>query len=298
MQKVALVLSSGGARGMAHIGVIEELQSKGFEINAISGSSIGALVGGIFAQGKLDEYKKWVCELDKFDVFKLMDFTFTQHGIIKGDKVFQEMAHFIDDKKIEELSIPFAAVATDILNHKEIVFTSGSLFDALRASIAIPTILTPVEKNGKPLVDGGVLNPLPVNHVKREEGDLLVVVDLNSPPGKKQKKQVVEISPDNGNYWDQVKEKIQNFFQNQNDHEEKLNYFNFINKIIEVMQVRISDILMEQYKPDIVVSIPRNSCGSFDYHRAQEMIELGKKEFRKSFNDYTSKRQDIAHENG
>lgn len=283
---------------MAHIGVIEELQSKGFKINAISGSSIGALVGGIYAQGKLDEYKKWVCELDKFDVFKLMDFTFTQHGIIKGDKVFQEMAHFIDDKKIEDLSIPFAAVATDILNHKEIVFTSGSLFDALRASIAIPTILTPVEKNGKPLVDGGVLNPLPVNHVKREEGDLLVVVDLNSPPGKKQKKQVDEISPDNRNYWDQVKEKIQNFFKNQDDHEEKLNYFNFINKIIEVMQVRISDILMEQYKPDIVVSIPRNSCGSFDYHRAQEMIELGKKEFRKSFNDYTSKRQDTAHENG
>jgi len=289
MQKVALVLSSGGARGMAHIGVIEELLSNNFEISSIAGSSIGALIGGIYAQGKLEEFKKWVCELDKFDVFKLMDFTFTQHGIIKGDRVFQEMSHFIDDKKIEDLSIPFAAVATDILNHKEIVFTAGSLFEALRASIAIPTILTPYELNGKPLVDGGVLNPLPVNLVKRQKDDLLVVVDLNSPPGKIMKKAVPNIPPQNGNYWDQLKEKIQNFFQNQNNHEEKLNYFNFINKIIEVMQIRISDILMEQYKPDIVVSVRRNTCGSFDYHRAEEMIESGRKEFLRSLNDYNKK---------
>ena len=286
MQKVSLVLSSGGARGMAHIGVIEELLSNDFEISAIAGSSIGALIGGIHAQGKLEEYKKWVCELDKFDVFKLMDFTFTQQGIIKGDKVFQEMSHFINNKPIEELNIPFAAVATDLLNHREVVFTSGSLFDALRASISIPTILTPHKYKNNQLVDGGVFNPLPVNHVKRQKDDLLVVVDLNAPSDKKIKKSTKELHPESGNYFNHVKEKIQSMFSSKEEQEEKLNYFNFINKTLEVMQVRISGLLLEQYKPDILVTIPRNACGSFDYHRAEEIIELGKTEFLKSLSAF------------
>jgi NTE family protein len=286
MQKVSLVLSSGGARGMAHIGVIEELLSNDFEIAAIAGSSIGALIGGIYAQGKLDEYKKWVSELDKFDVFKLMDFTFTQQGIIKGDKVFQEMSHFINNKPIEELNIPFAAVATDLLNHREVVFTSGSLFDALRASIAIPTILTPHKYKNNQLVDGGVFNPLPVNHVKRQKGDLLVVVDLNAPSDKKAKKNKKESNPEQGNYFNLIKEKIQSMFSSEEEREEKLNYFNFINKTLDVMQVRISGLLLEQYKPDILVTIPRNACGTFDYHRAEEMIELGKTEFLKSLSSF------------
>lgn len=286
MQKVSLVLSSGGARGMAHIGVIEELLSNDFEISAIAGSSIGALIGGIYAQGKLDEFKKWVSELDKFDVFKLMDFTFTQQGIIKGDKVFQEMSQFINNKPIEELNIPFAAVATDLLNHKEVLFTSGSLFDALRASIAIPTILTPYKYNNNQLVDGGVYNPLPVNHVKRQKDDLLVVVDLNAPADKKVKKSKKETTTEPGNYFNHIKEKIHSMFASEEEQEEKLNYFNFINKTLDVMQVRISGLLLEQYKPDILVTIPRNACGSFDYHRAKEMIELGKKEFLESLMSY------------
>lgn len=271
---------------MAHIGVIEELLSKDFEISAIAGSSIGAVIGGIYAQGKLDEYKKWICNLDKYDVFKLIDFTFTQQGIIKGDKVFQEMSRFINNKPIEELNIPFAAIATDILNHKEVVFTTGSLFDALRASIAIPTILTPYKYKNNQLVDGGVFNPLPVNHVKRQKDDLLVVVDLNAPADRKVKKNKKETHPDPGNYFDQIKEKMHCFFTSDEEKEEKLNYFNFINKTIDVMQVRISGLLLEQYKPDILVTIPRNACGSFDYHRAEEMIEMGRKEFLKSLSTY------------
>lgn len=286
MQKVSLVLSSGGARGMAHIGVIEELLSNDFEVSSIAGSSIGALIGGIYAQGKLEEFKKWVIELDKFDVFKLMDFTFTQHGIIKGDKVFQEMSQFINNKQIEELNIPFAAIATDLLNHKEVVFTSGSLFDALRASIAIPTILTPHKYKNNQLVDGGVFNPLPVNHVKRQKDDLLVVVDLNAPTEKKVKRSKKETTTEPGNYFNHIKEKIHGMFASEEEQEEKLNYFNFINKTLDVMQVRISGLLLEQYKPDILVTIPRNACGSFDYHRAKEMIELGKKEFLESFTSY------------
>lgn len=293
MQKVSLVLSSGGARGMAHIGVIEEMLANDFEICSIAGSSIGALIGGIYAQGKLPQYRQWICELDKFDVFKLLDFTFSQQGIIKGDRVFQEMSQFIENKLIEDLDIPFAAVATDILNHKEVVFTKGPLFEALRSSIAIPTILTPHLYNGTLLVDGGILNPLPVNHVKRQKNDLLVVVDINSPPGKSIKKRYPEKDNSHGNYFNHVKEKIQNIFQSQEE-EEKLNYFNFINKIIDVMQVRISTILTEQYKPDIFIKIPRNACGSYDYHRAEEMIELGRKEFRKSLEEFRKTNSQIS----
>lgn len=289
MKKVSLVLSSGGARGMAHIGVIEELIANHYEITSIAGASIGALIGGIYAQGKLEQYKKWVCELDKLDVIKLMDFTFSQQGIIKGDKVFEKMSQFIENKNIEDLDIPFSAVATDILNYREVVFSEGPLFEALRASVAIPTVLTPHTFNGIQLVDGGVFNPLPVEHVKRQKDDILVVVDLNSPPIKKIKKKKQEEEVPNHNYFSQILDKIQTMFQAQEDHEEKLNYFNFINKTIEVMQVRISTMLMDQFKPDLLIKIPRNACGSFDYYRAEEMIELGKQEFRKSHDKFSKK---------
>lgn len=291
MKKVSLVLSSGGARGMAHIGVIDALIEKDFTISSIAGSSIGSVIGGIYAQGRLQDYKKWICELDKLDVLKLIDFTISQQGIIKGDRVFQEMSQFIEDKPIEELDIPFAAIATDLLNHKEKVFTSGSLFEALRASIAIPTILTPHTIDGIQLVDGGVFNPLPVDHVQRSEGDILVVVDLNSPAKKPQRNKKAEIKTgENNNYLGQMLGKVQSIFRsNGEDHEEKLSYFNFINKSIDVMQVRIASLLMEQYKPDIHIKISRNACGSFDYHRAEEMISLGHQEFLKSLEAYQKK---------
>jgi NTE family protein len=292
MKKVSLVLSSGGARGMAHIGVIDGLIEKGFTISSIAGSSIGSVIGGIYAQGRLQDYKEWICELDKLAVLKLIDFTISQQGIIKGDRVFQEMSQFIEDKPIEELDIPFAAVATDLLNHQEKVFTSGSLFEALRASIAIPTILTPHTVDGIQLVDGGVFNPLPVDHVRRSEGDILVVADLNSPAKKPQRKKKTEIKAgENNNYLRQMLEKVQSIFRSgEEDHEEKLSYFNFINKSIDVMQVRIASLLMEQYKPDIHIMIPRNACGSFEYHRAEEMIALGHQEFLKSLEAYLNKK--------
>lgn len=292
MKKVSLVLSSGGARGMAHIGVIDGLIEKEFTISSIAGSSIGSVIGGIYAQGRLQDYKEWICELDKLAVLKLIDFTISQQGIIKGDRVFQEMSQFIEDKPIEELDIPFAAVATDLLNHQEKVFTSGSLFEALRASIAIPTILTPHTVDGIQLVDGGVFNPLPVDHVRRSEGDILVVVDLNSPAKKPQRKKKTEIKAgEDNNYLGQMLEKVQSIFRSGGeDHEEKLSYFNFINKSIDVMQVRIASLLMEQYKPDIHIMIPRNACGSFEYHRAEEMIALGHQEFLKSLEAYLNKK--------
>ena len=146
-QKVALVLGSGGARGTAHIGVIHELIEQGFEISSIAGTSMGALVGGVYAAGKLDEYENWLCSLSKVDIFKLVDFTLSTKGIIKADRVLSEIQKFIPDQKIEDLSIKYAAIASDIKNGKEVVITEGSLFEAIRSSISIPMVITLILKN-------------------------------------------------------------------------------------------------------------------------------------------------------
>ena len=173
-KNVALVLSGGGARGIAHIGVIEELEKQGFDIKSISGTSMGALVGGVYAVGKMQEYKNWICTLDKFDVFKLVDFTFSTQGLVKGDRVINKMKEFIPDINIEDLKIYYAATATDISRKEEVVFTKGSLYEAVRASISIPTVFTPVKTENSLLVDGGVINNVPINHVKRTKDDIII----------------------------------------------------------------------------------------------------------------------------
>ena len=140
---VSLVLGSGGARGYAHIGVIKELIKNDYEIKTISGSSMGALIGGLYAAGKLDEYEQWILGFDVMDILKLVDFSFSRNGMINGDRVFDKIEEMIGDIKIEDLPISFTATATDILNRKEVWLQKGSLKDAIRASIAIPTVFTP-----------------------------------------------------------------------------------------------------------------------------------------------------------
>ena len=179
-QKIALVLSGGGARGNAHIGIIEELVRQGFEIASVTGTSMGALVGGIYADGELAAFKEWMVSLDRRRVFNLVDFTFNRSGMVKGDRVFTAMMEFIHDAQIEDLPIPYAAVAVDLIGQREVVFRHGSLFDAIRASVSIPTVLTPVEAGDCLFVDGSVLNNIPVDHAPRVEGDLLVVADVNA----------------------------------------------------------------------------------------------------------------------
>ncbi len=161
-KSISLVLGSGGARGYAHIGVIEELLKHDYEIKSISGSSMGALIGALYACGKLGEYKEWVLGLDLFDVASLIDLSFARTGIIQGDKVFKEIEKMIGDVMIEDLPISYTAVATDLIKQKEVWFQKGSLLDAVRASIAIPTVFTPKKIGNRHLIDGGVLNPFPI----------------------------------------------------------------------------------------------------------------------------------------
>jgi NTE family protein len=179
---VSLVLSSGGARGMAHIGAIEALEESGYEIVSIAGSSAGALIGGMYATGKLPKFKDWICNLDKIDVFSLMDFTISSRGFIKGDKVFGELKKLIADCHIEDLNIPFVCTAVEIPSGKEHVFRKGSLYAAIRASVSIPTVLTPAKIHGKEYIDGGILNPIPLSLLPKEKrGEIVLAVDLNGP---------------------------------------------------------------------------------------------------------------------
>ena len=278
-QKVALVLGSGGARGTAHIGVIRELINHGYEISSISGTSMGALVGGVYASGKLDEYESWLCSLSKMDVFNLVDFTLSMHGIIKADRVLKEMQKFIPDQKIEDLPIKFTAVATDLKKGKEVVITEGSLFEAIRASISIPLLLTPVQKNDTLFVDGGVLNPIPVNRVFRQWDDILIAVNVNAQIPYQ--KPTVD-APEWG-YFDQLTSGKLSVFQKKLaklvpvNKKKNSGYFILISKTTGLMLSQISMLTLEMNPPDLLIEISRHSCGVFDFYKATEIIELGKK---------------------
>lgn len=190
-KQVALVLGSGGARGYAHIGVIEELEARGYEITCIAGCSMGSVIGGIYAAGKLREYREWVESLDYLDVLRLLDVSF-RLGAIRGERVFGKIHEILGEVNIEDLSIPYTAVATDLTNQQEIWFQEGCLHQAMRASAAIPSLFTPVMQGSRMLVDGGLLNPLPIVPVVSAHSDLIIAVNLNATNQKQYHLPVIE----------------------------------------------------------------------------------------------------------
>jgi len=281
VKNVALVLSGGGARGMAHIGVIEGLLANGYNITSVAGTSIGSVVGGIYAAGNLDDYREWITSLGKLDIFKLMDFAISKSGLIKGEKVFNEMKKIIGNKNIEDLDIPFAAIAVDIYGHKEIVFTSGSLINAIRASVSVPTVLLPYEYNGSELVDGGVLNPFPLDRVKRTDNDILIAVNLNADiPYIKPEK--INISVKNHTNYLQALERVNIYWSKifKTNKQKKAGYFDLITNSIYAMQAKLTQIAIEKNKPDILINISKDACDIFEFHRAEEMIEHGREQLK------------------
>ncbi|MBD1553419.1 patatin-like phospholipase family protein [Pseudomonas typographi] len=193
-KRVALVLGSGGARGYAHIGVIEEIERRGYQIACIAGCSMGAIVGGVYAAGKLEHYRHWIERLDYLDVLRLLDVSF-RLGAIRGEKVFGQLRRIIGEVNIQDLPIPYTAVATDLTNQQEIWFQEGCLHQAMRASAAIPSLFTPVQQGHRVLVDGGLLNPLPIVPVVSSHCDLIVAVNLNATNHKQYALPVVERPP-------------------------------------------------------------------------------------------------------
>lgn len=277
-KKVALVLSSGGARGVAHVGVIKELLDNGYEISAISGSSMGAVVGAVYVKGQLDAYEKWLCDLDRLGVFKLLDFTLSIQGFVRGEKVFREMRRFIDDCNIEDLEIPFSAVACDLINRREVVFNQGSLYDALRASAAVPSVLTPSIINNAEIVDGGVLNPIPIRYVKRTPNDLLVISDVNAPIPYEMPRAFDK--PDKQNFYSKKLNEFLNqwnaLFPKNKAPKKRLSYFEVIAKSVDLMQDKIAEAIIKESKPDVLIQISRDAASTFEFYRAEELIEAGR----------------------
>jgi NTE family protein len=275
--KVSLVLSSGGARGVAHISIIESLLKEGYDIVEISGTSIGSLVAAFYACGKLDKFKKWILKLDKIKTFSLMDFTVSQSGIIKGDKVFSSLKKIIPDEKIENLKIPISIIATDIFNNKEVVIRSGSMYDAIRASCSIPGLVKPYSLNGVDYVDGGVLNPLPINKLHYREN--IITVNLNSPPLKKSNKK--ETTTLYMNYFNSIKK----FFSNNNN-SRHLGIYDITYRSVHMIQNQLSVYQIEKHKTLKNINIPCDVCHPLEFYKAGEILKSGTKFYNETKNNY------------
>lgn len=276
---VSLVLGSGGARGLAHIGVIHWLEENGFTIKSISGCSMGALIGGIYAAGKLDEYEKWVRALRRVDIFTLLDLSWARSGLVKGDKVINTLVDLVGDQRIEDLAISFTAVAADISCEKEVWIQSGRLFDAIRASISLPLFFTPFNHRGGTYIDGGILNPVPIAPTFGDETDMTIAVNLGGPVAENARS--LPAAPEPEKQVSQFQEKINRFIRKfrKTTAEESAGHdwgaYDIINHAFETMQSTIARQKLAAYPPDHIIEIARNACGTLEFHRASDMIALG-----------------------
>ena len=285
-KSVSLVLGSGGARGLAHIGVIHELEDQGYEIAALVGCSIGALIGGIYAAGKLDDYESWVAEITKLDVINLLDISWGRRGLVKGDKIINQLIDIVGDCNIEDLPLPFTAVATDIGSGQEVWLKSGRLFDAIRASISLPLFFTPFEYQGMRLIDGGVLNPVPIAPTFGDQTDITIAVNLGGSPTADVPK--VEHKPESRRESSAVRKWINGLVNelhdslSHRDDEDDWGAYDVANQAFDAMQSTIARQKLATYPPDVIIEIPRNACGTLEFDRALDMIELGRQKTRHS----------------
>ncbi|KGJ92859.1 patatin-like phospholipase family protein [Colwellia psychrerythraea] len=270
---ISLVLGSGGARGLAHIGVIHWLEEQGYEIASISGCSMGALIGGVYAAGKLDVFEQWVRDINRVDILTLLDLSWQKNGLVKGDKIIATLTELVGDIAIEDLPIKYTAVAADIANEKEVWLSSGNLFDAIRASISLPLFFTPVHHNGVDLIDGGVLNPVPIAPTFNDNTDLTIAVNLGG-------RVIASNSVSESDNVGQPPSKISRFlarFKNQvvAHNANEWGAYDIANQAFDAMQSTIARQKLAAYPADYFVEIARNACGTIEFHRADEMIKLG-----------------------
>lgn len=303
-RNIALVLGSGGARGLAHIGVIEALISEGFTIQAVVGCSMGALVGGVYAAGRLQEYKDWTMSLEKSGVLRLLDFSFGNQGLIKGDRVIGVLRELVGDYRIEDLPLNFTAVATDLKSQREVWLNRGKLFDAVRASIAIPMLLTPHRVNGRELVDGGLLSPVPMAPTRQMVVDRVIAVDVNGPvhwrPVMDPQTENFDLACENDDALAEaygvdvyaqkeeeeeddrnLRERLADMWHGDEKHHAipvvQRSVMELMSQSLDTMHAAMSRMQLAQDPPDMLIQIPRESCSFHEYWRAKEMIEIGHK---------------------
>ena len=308
---VALALGGGGARGYAHIGAIRQLEKRSQRIVAVSGSSMGAVIGALYAAGKLDEFEQWARKLTKLDVVGLMDFSIGRAGAIKAERILNVVDGMLGGVQIEDLRIPFTAVATDLLAHEEVRFTSGPVILALRASVAIPGVITPVIIDGRLLGDGGMINPVPVGPLRRARARRVVAVDLANgrvvnPFEKEMSEHFLKraLSSTVEASWNKAAEvakrpssrriakqlgvdtRIQQIVTVTeetplqkiiNDVPKAITSADVLSMSVQTMQQKLTAVEFARHKPNLVVGVPIDACGMLEFDQANRMIQMGER---------------------
>ncbi|MCJ0904139.1 patatin-like phospholipase family protein [Rhodococcus sp. ARC_M6] len=301
---VALALGSGGARGYAHIGVIQVLEERGYSIVGVAGSSMGALIGGLYAAGKLDEFTEWATSLKARDVVRLLDVSMSAPGAIHAEKVLGRVREILGETCIEDMRIPFTAVATDLAAGRSVWFQHGPVDAAIRASIAIPGVITPLVLNGRVLVDGGILDPLPVAPTLSIRADLTIGVSLGAEARESRTPARVGTEPRPVDEWvgrfkrgtaqfldrETVKSVVSRFGGHSTgigldevgldevgpDIAPKIGRLEIMGRSLEVVQSALARYQLAVYPPDVLIQVPRKSARSLDFARATEMIAIGR----------------------
>ncbi len=277
---ISLVLGSGGARGLAHIGVIKVLEAKGYDIRSIAGCSIGALIGGIYAAGKLDEYEQWIRDISRLDIVNMLDIAWEGGGLVKGDRIISEMTRLVGKRQIEDLPIRFTAVATELETGMEVWLSKGPLFDAIRSSISLPLFFTPVKHRTNLLIDGGVVNPVPIAPTFDDQTDLTIAVNLGGKPAQKESEEralvaVTDPAKGPGRFKQLVNRVVQKVSRKAGDQD--VGAYDVAYQAFDAMQSTIARQKLAAYPPDLIIEIPRDACRTLEFDRAAEMIELGRK---------------------
>ena len=281
-ERVALVLGAGGARGLAQIGVLEALDARGLEIAAIAGSSSGALVGGVYAAGRLTEFREQLVRLDRRGFLRLLDPVIGRAGLLRGSRLVDKMREVVGNPDIEALPIPFTAVAVDLMRQREVWLRSGPLWDAIRASFAVPGLFTPHVVHGRELVDGGLLAPLPIAATRMSDAHRLIAVDMHGwperPPG----------SPAEGgadapaSVGDRVGEWFERKLGLRSDEDGDYGLSELMARSLDTMQAQIARVHLALDPPELVIRIPRDACLFYEFWRAAELIDIGRTEAEKA----------------
>lgn len=277
---VALVLSTGGARGLAHMGAIDQLLAHDYRITSVAGTSMGALVGGMYAAGRLEDFKAWMKTMDRRKVISLMDFSLSLNHIMKGDRIIAAMMEVVPDMNIEDLPIPYCAIATDAVTGTEVVFTQGSLYEAIRASISLPLFFNPVHSGERILIDGGLVNPLPLNRVKRKKNDILVGINVSGHDYRGQlelRKMTRELGE---------KSRVMSLINKLLPEDADLNYYTLLNRSISIMINRNVQLTVKQTPPDILIEIPMNRYNTFDFDKYERLYAIGSNKTKRAIEQW------------
>ena len=300
-----MVLGSGGARGLAHIGAIEALEEHGYTITSIAGCSMGSIIAGMYAAGQMKEAKAWFLSVDKQLILRMMDINLlSNNSLVKGERIIRELEKVVPDRPIEELNIPCSIVASDMMNTEEVVFRSGSLFQAVRASISIPLFFKPVQIENRLLIDGGILNPLPLHTVTRQEGDILVAMDISGKDAMQIEKEMPDpidvdgrIAAIEAKGFDVPKslekqlrdlgKKVDSIRQKRaKDLGRNVSFVSLLDRMSD-MQIQQNTLLALRLTPPDVHAVMRQyAYNTFDFDKAEEIIAEGKRIMSEALDHY------------